>query len=118
MALMLAADLSLDLEVEGKPTVHARLRGAANRMTLEVDEASAFAGSRDAPAVRALAEGLAARGMIIRVESGGRHLVSLGAVSAPWWQRRATGSTRRRRIRSPSCRLQSPIGSLAGRFGP
>ncbi len=104
MALMLSADLSLDLEVEGKPAVHARLRGVENRLTLEVDEAGAFAGARDAPVVRALAESLAARGILIRVESGGRHLVSLGAVSAPWWQRRATGT---RRIR---------VGSLRGAF--
>ncbi len=84
--------------------MHARLHGRGNRLLLEVDDAGAFAGTRDAPAVRALAEGLAGRGVVIRVVSSGRHLVSLGAVSAPWWQRRVTGS---RRIR---------IGSIRGAF--
>lgn len=104
MTLVMAADLDFDLEVEGKPAVHARLRGQANRLTLEVDDPSAFAGSGDAPALRALAEGLATRGVIVRVVTDGRHLVSLGAVRAPWWQRRVTGS---RRIR---------IGSFRGAF--
>ncbi len=101
MALQFSADLSLDLEVAGRATVRARLHGEANRLLLDVDDPSAFAGSRDAPVVRALAEQLAARGVVIRVVSGGRHLVSFGAVSAPWWQRRATGS---RRIRIGSFR--------------
>lgn len=101
MALVMTADLRLELEVTGKPTVHALLRGDANRLVLEVDDASAFAGGRDAHAVRALAEGLAATGVVVRVESAGRHLVSLGDVSSPWWQRRATGS---RRIRLGSVR--------------
>lgn len=104
MALVVAADLGFDLEVAGRPAVHARLRGDANRLLLEVDDAGAFAGARDASAVRALAESLAAQGVVVRVESGGRHLVSLGDVRAPWWQRRATGS---RRIR---------VGSVRGAF--
>ena len=101
MTLVVAADLRLELATPGGSTVHARLHGRASRLTLEVDDAGAFAGSRDAPAVRALAESLAARGVVIRVTSQGRHLVSLGAVNAPWWQRRATGS---RRIRVGSVR--------------
>ncbi|TIC81334.1 hypothetical protein E8D34_18245 [Nocardioides sp. GY 10113] len=101
MALAVSADLALDLDVEGGATVHARLSGRGNRLDLEVDDPGAFAGGRDAPAVRALAEGLAAQGLVIRVVNDGRHLVSLGAVSAPWWQRRVTGS---RRIRIGSIR--------------
>ncbi len=33
-------------------------------------------------------EGLAARGVSVRVTHDGVHLVTIGAVSAPWWQRR------------------------------
>ncbi|MEQ6900340.1 FHA domain-containing protein [Nocardioides sp. YIM 152588] len=102
MDLEVSADLRFDLDVEGGPAVHGRLTGEASRLVLEIDRPGALAGGRDAPAVRALAEGLAAQGVAIRVVSGGRHLVSIGAVSAPWWQRRVTGS---RRIR---------IGSLRG----
>ncbi len=101
MALVLSADLSLDLEVAGKPAVHALLRGEANRLLLEVDDPSVFAGSGDASALRGLAESLAVKGVVVQVMSGGRHLVSLGDVTAPWWQRRATGS---RRIRLGSFR--------------
>lgn len=101
MALEVAADLSVELETVGRSTVHARLHGRANRLLLEVDDAGAFAGTRDATAVRALAEALATRGVQIRVFSGGRHLISIGDVRAPWWQRRVTGS---RRIRMGSVR--------------
>src|SRR3954468_8519510 len=94
MTLVVAADLRLELETSSGATVHARPHGRANRLTLEVDDAGAFAGSRDAPAVRALAESLAARGGVIRVTSQGRHLVSPGAVQAPGWRRRAAGSRR------------------------
>src|SRR4051812_40516636 len=102
MALVVSADLSLELRTAGGETVHARLHGGGSRLTLDVGDAGVFAGTRDASAVRSLAEGLAARGVTIRVVSHGRHLVSLGSVTAPWWQRRATGS---RRIR---------VGSLRG----
>ena len=102
MTLAVSADLHLVLEAADGATVRAHLHGRDSRLLLEVDDAGAFAGARDAPAVRALAEDLARRGVVVRVISGGRHLVSLGAVTAPWWQRRATGS---RRIR---------IGSLRG----
>jgi len=104
MALVLSADLSIELETASGATVHARLHGQANRLLLEVDDAGAFAGAGDATAVRGLAEGLSARGVVVRVVSEGRDLVSLGAVSAPWWQRRVTGS---RRIR---------LGSMRGAF--
>jgi hypothetical protein len=90
--LHVVADLSFAVEVPGGRTVHGTLRGAGNRFVLEVDDPGAFAGDRDAPAIRTLAAGLAGRGMAVRVVQDGRHLVTFGAVRAPWWQRRATGS--------------------------
>ncbi|MCY7396951.1 MAG: FHA domain-containing protein [Nocardioides sp.] len=101
MPVHLSADLTFELQVEGRETVHGRLRGAGRSLVLEVDDPGAFAGSGDAPAIAAVAEGLASRGLVVRVVSGGEHLVSLGAVVAPWWQRRLTGS---RRIRLGSLR--------------
>ena len=62
MSSVIEADLSVDLEIAGRPTVHARLHGRANRLLLEVDDPGAFAGTRDAPVVRALAESLAGAG--------------------------------------------------------
>lgn len=102
MTLVVGADLRLEIGREDGSAVHARLRGGSNRLELEVDDPGAFAGRADAPAIRIVAETLARYGVVVKVLSGGEHLVSLGAVKAPWWQRRATGS---RRIR---------IGSLRG----
>ncbi|MGB0101503.1 MAG: hypothetical protein WBP61_14595, partial [Nocardioides sp.] len=101
MTTLISAELDVELAVDGRTTVRGRLHGRSSRLVLEVDDPGAFAGSRDAPAIRDLADGLAAQGVVIRVVSNGRDLVSLGAVSAPWWQRRATGS---RRIRLASLR--------------
>ncbi|MDP2773593.1 MAG: FHA domain-containing protein [Nocardioides sp.] len=95
------AVLDLDLERAGRPTVRTRLRGAGSRLTLEIDDPSVFAGAGDAAAVRRFAEALAGQGIAMRVEHGGRHLVTLGDVTAPWWQRRVTGT---RRIRLGSLR--------------
>lgn len=100
MAVVRAA-LDLDLERPGRPTVRTRLRGADNRLTLEIDDPSVFAGAGDFAAVRQFAEALAGHGIAMRVEHGGRHLVTLGDVAAPWWQRRVTGT---RRIRLGSLR--------------
>lgn len=102
MSLVVAADLRFEIGREDGSTVHGHLRGRDNRFELEVDHPGAFAGRDDAPAIRMIAESLATRGMVVRVMSDGQHLVSMGAIRAPWWQRRATGS---RRIR---------IGSLRG----
>ncbi len=93
-AVQVAADLSVALEVPGGKVVHGHLSGVRSRLTLEIDDPGALAGSDDAPMVRATAEMLAARGVSVRVVSAGVHLVTVGAVSAPWWQRRATGSRR------------------------
>lgn len=101
MAVHVSADLFFELDVEGRAPVHGRLRGNGRSMLLEVDDPAAFAGSADAPVVASFAEAMAARGIVVRVIGDGRHLISLGAVSAPAWQRRLTGS---RRIRLGSVR--------------
>ncbi|WP_341925605.1 FHA domain-containing protein [Nocardioides psychrotolerans] len=101
MTLSLAADLEFEIERPGNDPVRGRLRGSGNRMTLEVDDPGAFAGAGDAVSVRSIAETLATQGLVIRVVHRGDHLVSLGDVSAPWWQRRVTGT---RRIRLGSLR--------------
>jgi hypothetical protein len=88
------ADLTFSLEREGLAPITGHLRGSANQLTLEVSDPGAFAGAGDAVGIRALAESLAERGVRVRVEHASVHLVSLGAVRAPWWQRRATGSKR------------------------
>ncbi len=86
------ADLQVELTSAEGETVHAHLTGSGNRLTLDVDRPESFAGHRDAGTVRAVAEGLADRGIRIRVVHDEVHLVTIGAVKAPWWQRRATGS--------------------------
>ncbi|MCY7401403.1 MAG: FHA domain-containing protein [Nocardioides sp.] len=101
MAVHLQADLDFTLEIEGREPVHGRLSGAGRAMVLDVDDPGTFAGTDDAPAIAVFAKALAGRGLVVRVMSRGEHLVSLGAVSAPWWQRRLTGS---RRIRLGSLR--------------
>lgn len=105
MPVHLTSDLAFALAAGGRSGVHGRLRETATGLELEVADAGAFAGAGDAPAIASLAEALAELGVVIRVVSGGEHLVSLGAVVAPRWQRRLTGS---RRIR-----LESPRGTWA-----
>ncbi|WP_193613505.1 FHA domain-containing protein [Nocardioides lijunqiniae] len=101
MAVLLEADLEVTLDRPGEPPVHGRLRGSGSRLTLELDDPGVFAGTADAAAVRGVAETLAAQGIVLSVERDGERLVLLGAVSAPWWQRRLTGT---RRIRLGSLR--------------
>ena len=88
------ADLSFSLERVGSTTITGRLHGSGSALTLDVSDPGAFAGAGDAAGIRALAESLAERGVKVRVQHERVHLVSLGAVRAPWWQRRATGSRR------------------------
>lgn len=97
----ISAHLEFEVAVEGRPPVHGTLRGARNRLQLEVDDPSAFAGSEDAPVIRALADQLAGRGVSIAVVHDGEHLVTIGATRSPWWQRPATRS---RHIRLGSLR--------------
>jgi hypothetical protein len=89
-----SADLSVELSGADGETARARLRGTHSELTLDIDNPGLFAGTGDAPMVRAAAEELADRGIRVRVVHDGVHLVTIGAVSAPWWQRRATGSRR------------------------
>lgn len=101
MSLLVSADLRFELAAEGRSPVHGRLHGSGSRLRLEVDDPGASAGAGDAPAIRSFAEVMATQGLVVHVVHDGAHLVSLGAVSAPWWQRRLTGS---RRIRLGSLR--------------
>lgn len=93
-AAYVEADLTVSIEREDLPPVNARVTGKGSRLDLEVDDPGAFAGGEDAPALRGVAEALAGLGVTMRVTHRGRHLVSLGAVRAPWWQRRFTGTRR------------------------
>ncbi len=95
------ADLTLEIgRVDDEP-VTARIHGSASALTMEIDDPGAFAGSQDVGSLRVIAEGLASLGVCLRVESRGRHLITVGATRAPWWHRRVTGS---RRIRLGSVR--------------
>ncbi len=94
MPTTVSADLCFRVEVSGRPSAAGHLHGSGNDLRLDVDDPGVFAGAGDAPAIRELAEELAVRRIKIRVHAHGRHLVSLGAVSAPWWQRRVTRSKR------------------------
>ena len=96
-----AADLRVQFTGADGQSAAGHLHGSLGRLTLDLDNPGVFAGSGDAVMVQNLASTLAGRGVQVRVQHQGVHLVSIGAVSAPWWQRRATGS---RRIRIGSWR--------------
>jgi hypothetical protein len=90
----LSADLTLRVATAEGQTASGHLSGSNGRLRLDIDNPGLFAGSGDSGTVRGAAEELAAQGISIRVVHDGVHLVTIGAVSAPWWQRRATGSRR------------------------
>lgn len=95
------ADLDFRVEVPGGATVNGHVHGVGKDLVVEVDDPSLFAGRSDAPAVRALAAGLARRGLRVKVVDREHHLITLGVVRTSWWQRRLTGS---RNIRLGSLR--------------
>lgn len=92
--LSIQADLNFSVEVPGQEAVHGLLRGSGSRLVLAVDRPEVFASRADSDAVNAMAEALAQRGLIVEVRHDDTHLVTMGDVHAPWWQRRATGSKR------------------------
>ncbi len=100
-ATSVRADLAFEIELEGRATVHGTLRGSRSRLVLDIDDPAAFAGSGDAPVVRDVARTLAERGIAVKVVRGEQHLITLGDVRAPWWQRLGTRS---RHIRLGSAR--------------
>ena len=99
--LDLSASLTVEVATPTGETATGHLSGEHGHLTLDVDNPGAVRGLGRRRAVRGVAEELATRGISVRVVHDGVHLVTLGAVSAPWWQRRATGS---RRIRVGSWR--------------
>ncbi|GGO90549.1 hypothetical protein GCM10011584_22600 [Nocardioides phosphati] len=122
MFTRVTADLRFSVGTADGRTVDGRVHGDGRRLQLEMADPAAFAGFADAPAVAGIAEALAHRGLVLDVMEGpGRRLLSLGAVHAPWWQRRITGSKRIRlagwrALRAPSrARLRELAGRVQGK---
>jgi len=99
--ITLAADLTVEVATPEGETATGHLSGTNGRLRLDIDNPGLLAGAGDSVTVRGVAQELAAHGITVEVRHDGVHLVTIGAVSAPWWQRRATGS---RRIRVGSWR--------------
>jgi hypothetical protein len=100
-SVTVSADLCFQVEVPGRPPVNGEVRGSGSVLDVRVDDPGMFAGRSDAPAIRALADALARRGLAVRVSDREHHLITLGSVRTSWWQRRLTGS---RHIRLGSLR--------------
>ncbi|WP_157210021.1 FHA domain-containing protein [Nocardioides aequoreus] len=108
------ADLRVSVRPEGREPIGLSLSGSGSRLTLQVDDASAFAGQRDAVGVRDIADMLARWGLVIDVvDTRGRRLLSVGDVRAPWWQRPVT---RTRHLRVAASR--GVLAALRGRTRP
>ena len=90
--LLLDADLSFSVELPGDRSVTGRLSGSGSALSVTVSDPLAFAGRKDSPAVRLLAQALADAGVAVTVVAPSGPLVTLGAPRPPWWQRRVTGS--------------------------
>lgn len=101
MSTTVSADLHFELDRPGATSVRGHLTGSRNRLRLKTDDPGAFAGPDDASVIRALAAGLAARGITVDVVADGGLLIALGPVRTSWWQRRMTTS---RHIRLGSLR--------------
>lgn len=87
------AHLELSVDIPGSSSVNGALTGSGKQLELRVDRPFLFAGRSDSGAIRSLAEGLADRGLSIRVIAPSGPLVTLGgAASTSWLQRRVTGS--------------------------
>ncbi|MDO7868414.1 FHA domain-containing protein [Nocardioides jiangxiensis] len=120
--MRVTADLRFSVGTADGRTIDGRVHGDGRRLQLEMADPAAFAGFADAPGVAGIAEALAVRGLVLDVMEGpGRRLLSLGAVHAPWWQRRITGSRRIRlagwrALRAPSrARLRELAGRVQGK---
>lgn len=92
MELTLDADLMFSVDVPGARVVTGHLTGSGTALQLKVDDSFVLAGRRDSEAIRSLAEGLAHRGLSVTVIDASGPLVTLGAPSTSWLQRRVTRS--------------------------
>lgn len=92
VALLLAADLKFEVDVPGGRRVTGALTGSGSALELRVSDPAMFAGRKDSGAVRGLAGALARHGLSVTVVAPSGPLVTLGAASTSWWQRRLTGS--------------------------
>lgn len=102
------ADLCFAVQVPGEEPVHGSIEGRGSLLTLTVSDPSAFAAPGDAETLRRLADGLASRGLQVAVrDQQGRHLLTMGAVRTPWWQRTVTRS---RHLRLGGWRGLLPVG--------
>ena len=90
----ITADLRVEIAGPQGQTARGHLHGTDNLLTFDIDHPGMFAGNRDAPTIRAVAQEMYDRRLRVRVVHDGVHLVTIGDVLAPWWQRRATGSKR------------------------
>ncbi len=110
------ADLEFSVDIAGSRHVTGSLTGSGKNLELRVSSPFLFAGRADSGAIRGLARGLAAHDMSITVVAPTGPLVTLGAASTSWLQRRMTGSRHVRIERGAGLwsllrgRRQAPIG--------
>ena len=90
--LTVDADLEFWIDIPGSRSVNGTLTGSGKALELWVSHPSLFGGRSDADAIRGLANGLAGKGLQIRVVTPSGPLVTLGAPRTSWLHRRVTGS--------------------------